>query len=96
MIMYQTNSQKEKLLSKKCIAYMNASLFNAILSKSNKRCGLQKKLTDFRLLLSFSRSSETTSKSEETEIRSGIIVVVLALELASAGTSTAARPAQIR
>jgi len=44
-----------------------------------------KKLTDLRLLLSFSKSSETTSKSEDTKVRS---------EMVAAGTLTAARPVQ--
>ena len=44
-----------------------------------------KKLTDLRLLLSFSKSSETTSKSKDTEVRSDMV---------AAGTSTAARPVQ--
>ena len=44
-----------------------------------------KKLTDLRLLLSFNKSSETTSKSEDTEVRSDMV---------AAGTSTAARPVQ--
>jgi hypothetical protein len=51
-----------------------------------------KKLTDFKLLLSLSKSSDTTSKSEDTEIRSGTPVVV-ALGMV---TSIAASPARWR
>jgi len=62
-----------------------------------KSCGSfrrreSKTLTDFRLLFSFSKSSETTSKSEDTEVRSGTVV---ALGMVAAGTSIAARPAQM-
>ena len=52
-----------------------------------------KKLTDLRLLLRFSRSSETTSSSDETEMRSGTLAAV-AVGIVCGGTPTAARPAQ--
>jgi hypothetical protein len=52
-----------------------------------------KKLTDFRLLLRLSKSSDTTSKRDETEVRS-VTLVVVASGIVAAGTSMAARPTQ--
>lgn len=71
-----------------------------IFSKANlsevrqRECDLEKALTDLRLLLSLSRSSETTSKSEAMDTRSGSLAVpAAALAMVSAaGTSIAARP----
>lgn len=76
----------------------NLSALNAIFQehfKQTEHTGSDnyksKKLTDLRLLLSFRRSSATTSKSEDTEVRSGMVG---ALGMVAVGTSIAARSAQ--
>uniref|UniRef100_A0A0A9GGG9 Prenyl transferase n=1 Tax=Arundo donax TaxID=35708 RepID=A0A0A9GGG9_ARUDO len=62
-----------------------------ICSAAETNTGFSAPTSDFRLLLSFSKSSETTSISEETETRSGTLAVV-AVGIVCAGTSIAARP----
>jgi hypothetical protein len=85
----------DELLSNTYTPFKKCVSFHRNVERTNQQedalvGGEGKKLTDFRLLLSLSKSSDTTSKSKDTEIRSGTPVDV-ALGMA---TSIAASPAR--